>query len=145
MYLFNFHTCDSRHMSDGSLRNISFSSLSPNRNVGVKSRLSICHLITEAVNIITHLFDMHFWPMSGTHLYTPWISIFSISLFFVSITTFVCTCSDVSKLHVLDHLLPLLLEVVLSTDKHDPKWYRLNFYFQLLVLYSTNDYIFQLI
>ena len=33
--------------------------------------------------------------MSGTHSYTSWISMFSISLFFVSITSL--ACSDVSK------------------------------------------------
>ena len=42
------------------------------------------------------------------------------------------------KLRVLDHLLLLLLEKVLSTDQHEPNWYRLDFHFLLLVLYLVN-------
>ena len=48
-------------------------------------------------SIITHLADMHFWLMLVTHSYTPWISIFSISLLFASISSFNCSCSDMSK------------------------------------------------
>ena len=51
MHLFNFHTCDFGHMSDGGLRNISLSSLLACRNAEVKSRLFTRHFITKAVNI----------------------------------------------------------------------------------------------
>ena len=57
----------------------------------------IIFLLSLNFSIITHLIDMHFWPMSGIHSNTQWISIFSISLFFASITFFACYCSDVSK------------------------------------------------
>ena len=86
--------------------------------------------------------DIHFWLMSDTHSYDiQGISIFSISFFFASITSFICSCFDVSKT-TFSWQFTLLLGVVVSIDQQDPNWYRLDFHFPLLVLYSTNVTIF---
>ena len=87
---------------------------------------------------------MHFWPMLGTHSYTPWISIFSISLFLYQSPLLLVFVQMWMKLIVLDHLFTLLLEVVLSSLMNmipiDTDWifiFYFGFYIQLMTTFSS--------
>ena len=105
---------------------------------------SIIFLSSLDFFIFTQLVDIHFWPMSVTHL--SWIS-FLYFLFLFSLHQshlLLVLIQTWAKLHVLDNLLHLLLGVVVSINQHDPNKYRLDFHFLLLVLCSDNGYIFQL-
>ena len=73
-----------------------------------------------------------------TFIYSINFHIFFFS--FLCINHLFCFFLFRAKLHVLDHLLPLFLEIILSTNQYGPNWYRLDFHFLLLVLYSANDY-----
>ena len=48
----------------------------------------------------------------------------------------ICICDYIT--HLLNNLLCVLLGAEASVDQHDPNWYRLDFRFLLLVLYSDS-------
>ena len=85
-------------------------------------RAFIIFLLSLNFSIIIHLVSIHFWSMSDTHSYTSWISIFSISLSFASITSFVCSCSDASKTACSRQLTP---SVTWCSCLHWSKWFQL--------------------
>ena len=74
--------------------------------------------------------------MSGTHSYSSWSSIFSISLFFSSITFFACSCLDVSKTTCSWQLTP---SVTWFSCLHWSTWYKL---IQIGFSFSVSGFIF---
>ena len=87
----------------------------------------IIFLLSLDVSIINHLDDIHVWSMSSTHLYTSWISIFSISLFFAS------------DMNETTYSWQLTLSVTWCSSLHWSTWSQL---IQMWFLFSVSCFIF---